>query len=111
MPLQEISSPPEVGEASAASDTVSQTMPFVSPEVFLKERVAAVQEYSLLTGRAVANIFTRPRYWDDIFSQMDSIGAGSMPIVILTGFFTGCVLALQAAPSLEEFGAVSMTGN
>jgi phospholipid/cholesterol/gamma-HCH transport system permease protein len=86
-------------------------MPFVSPEVFLKERVAAVQDYSLLTGRAVANIFTRPRYWDDIFTQMDSIGAGSMPIVILTGFFTGCVLALQSATSLQEFGAVSMTGN
>ena len=86
-------------------------MPFVSPEVFLKERVATVQEYFLLTGRAVANLFTRPRYWDDIFSQMDSIGAGSMPIVILTGFFTGCVLALQSATSLQEFGAVSMTGN
>jgi phospholipid/cholesterol/gamma-HCH transport system permease protein len=86
-------------------------MPFVSPDVFFKERVAAVQEYSLLTGRAVANIFTRPRYWDDIFTQMDSIGAGSMPIVILTGFFTGCVLALQSATSLQEFGAVSMTGN
>jgi phospholipid/cholesterol/gamma-HCH transport system permease protein len=86
-------------------------MSFVSPEVFLKERVAAVQEYSLLTGRAVANAFSRPRYWDDIFTQMDSIGAGSMPIVILTGFFTGCVLALQSATSLQEFGAVSMTGN
>jgi phospholipid/cholesterol/gamma-HCH transport system permease protein len=86
-------------------------MPFVSPDVFFKERVAAVQEYSLLTGRAVADIFSRPRYWDDIFTQMDSIGAGSMPIVILTGFFTGCVLALQSATSLQEFGAVSMTGN
>ena len=42
---------------------------------------------------------------------MDSIGFGSMPIVVLTGFFTGCVLALQSATSLQEFGAVSMTGN
>jgi phospholipid/cholesterol/gamma-HCH transport system permease protein len=86
-------------------------MSFVSPEVFLKERVAAVQDYSLLTGRAVADIFTRPHYWDEIYTQMDSIGVGSMPIVILTGFFTGCVLALQSATSLQEFGAVSMTGN
>ncbi|HWZ51382.1 MAG TPA: ABC transporter permease [Granulicella sp.] len=86
-------------------------MSFVSPEVFLKERIATVQDYSLLVGRAVADIFTRPHYWDEIYTQMDSIGAGSMPIVILTGFFTGCVLALQSATSLEEFGAVSMTGN
>jgi phospholipid/cholesterol/gamma-HCH transport system permease protein len=86
-------------------------MPLVSPEVFAKERVAAVQEYSLLSGRAIANLFTRPRYWADIFTQMDSIGVGSLPIVVLTGFFTGCVLALQSATALRSFGSVSLTGN
>jgi len=86
-------------------------MPFVSPEVFAKQKIAALQDYSLLSWRAVVNIFSRPRYWPDIFTQMDSIGFGSLPIVVLTGFFTGCVLALQSATSLQEFGAVSMTGN
>jgi phospholipid/cholesterol/gamma-HCH transport system permease protein len=86
-------------------------MPFVSPEVFVKERVGAIQDYSILAGRAFANLFSAPRYWADIFTQMDSIGFGSLPIVVLTGFFTGCVLALQSATSLEAFGAVSMTGN
>ena len=62
-------------------------------------------------GTPVTNIFSRPRYWPDIFTQMDSIGFGSLPIVVLTGFFTGCVLALQSATSLQQFGAVSMTGN
>src|SRR6195952_1081668 len=86
-------------------------MPFVSPEVFVKENVAAVQDYSLLAGRSFSNLFSKPRYWADIYPQMDSIGYGSLPIVVLTGFFTGCVLALQSATSLQEFGAVSMTGN
>jgi len=86
-------------------------MPFNSIESFAKERVSAVQDYSLLAGRAVANLFTRPRYWADIWAQMDSIGVGSLPIVILTGFFTGCVLALQSATALKEFGAVSKTGS
>src|ERR1700727_2755992 len=85
-------------------------MSFISPEACAKTIVASVQEYSLLCGRAVANIFTRPRYMADIFTQMDSIGVGSLPIVVLTGFFTGCVLALQSAVSLKEFGAVNMTG-
>jgi phospholipid/cholesterol/gamma-HCH transport system permease protein len=58
----------------------------------------------------VANIFSAPRYLGDTFTQMDSIGIGSLPIVVLTGFFTGCVLALQAATSLKQFGAVGMTG-
>ena len=86
-------------------------MPFVSPEVFAKQVVASIQGYSILAGRAVGNLFTRPRYWSDIYTQMDSIGVGSLPIVVLTGFFTGCVLALQSATSLEQFGAVGMTGN
>ena len=86
-------------------------MALLSPEVYIKKNIAAVQEYSLLSGAAIANIFTRPRYWADIFTQMDSIGVGSMPIILLTGFFTGCVLALQSATALQAFGAVSKTGS
>ena len=41
---------------------------------------------------------------------MDAIGTGSVLIVILTGFFTGGVLALQSAKSLKSFGAVNLTG-
>jgi phospholipid/cholesterol/gamma-HCH transport system permease protein len=85
-------------------------MPFVSPDSFVKDKIGAVQEYSVLAGRGFANLFSAPRYWADIFTQMDSIGVGSLPIVVLTGFFTGCVLALQSATSLQEFGAISMTG-
>jgi phospholipid/cholesterol/gamma-HCH transport system permease protein len=85
-------------------------MKFVSPEAYAKSAVATVQEYSLLCARSIGDIFSKPRYIADTFTQMDSIGVGSMPIVILTGFFTGCVLALQAAVSLKEFGAVNMTG-
>ena len=86
-------------------------MPFVSPESFAKQTIASVQDYSILCWRAVANLFSRPRYWADIYTQMDSIGVGSMPIVVLNGFFTGCVLALQSATSLQAFGSVSLTGN
>jgi phospholipid/cholesterol/gamma-HCH transport system permease protein len=86
-------------------------MALLSPEMFLKKQVAAIQEYSILSGAAIKGLFTRPRYWADIYTQMDSIGVGSMPIIVLTGFFTGCVLALQSVTALQEFGAVSMTGS
>ena len=85
-------------------------MKFVSPTEFTKDKLWSVQEYSLLCGRSIASLFSRPIYFSDIFTQMDSIGIGSLPIVILSGFFTGCVLALQSVSSLKEFGAVSMTG-
>src|ERR1700678_2181692 len=86
-------------------------MPFVSPESFAKQTIASIQDYSILCWRAISNLFSRPRYWADIYTQMDSIGVGSTPIIVLTGFFTGCVLALQSAPSLQEFGSVNLTGN
>lgn len=77
---------------------------------FLREKVLAVQEYSLLSWAAIGNIFRRPFYWNDLFTQADLIGIGSLPIVMLTGFFTGGVLALQSATTLAQFGAKAVTG-
>jgi len=69
-----------------------------------------VQDYSILSWRSVSNLFRQPRYMADMLHQADSIGVGSLPIVVLTGFFTGAVLALQSANSLARFGALSFTG-
>ncbi len=77
---------------------------------FLREKVLAVQEYSLLSWAAIRSIFQRPFYWADLYTQADLIGVGSLPIVMLTGFFTGGVLALQSATTLAQFGAKSVTG-
>jgi phospholipid/cholesterol/gamma-HCH transport system permease protein len=72
--------------------------------------VLEIQEFSVLAAKAIANLFRRPRYIRDTMEQMDIIGVGSIPIILLTGFFTGGVLALQAAKSLRSFGAVGLTG-
>ena len=85
-------------------------MPIDSLESFAKKAVASVQNYALLSGRAIGNLFQRPRYVADMITQADLIGIGSLPIVILTGFFTGGVLALQSASSLATFGATAITG-
>src|ERR1700742_4741980 len=75
-----------------------------------KKGVYAVQQYALISGRALSNLFRRPFYGADIATQADMIGVGSLPIVILTGFFTGGVLALQSASTLGQFGAAAVTG-
>ena len=41
---------------------------------------------------------------------MDVIGFGSLPIVVLTGFFSGAVMALQMSKALAQYGAVGKTG-
>ncbi|HEX4022457.1 MAG TPA: ABC transporter permease [Acidobacteriaceae bacterium] len=77
---------------------------------FLREKILFVQDYAVLSGQAVANVFRRPLYLVDIYTQADLIGVGSLPIVILTGFFTGGVLALNSATTLAQFGAKAVTG-
>lgn len=69
-----------------------------------------IQDFSLLAFKAILNLFRRPRYIRETFEQMDLIGVGSLTIIILTGFFTGGVLALQTASTLRSFGAVGLTG-
>jgi phospholipid/cholesterol/gamma-HCH transport system permease protein len=81
-----------------------------SPLRLLSKAIWEIQSYTLLTGRAIANLFSRPIYWKEIILQMDRIGVGSLTIVILTGFFTGAVLAIQSEGALRRYGAVSMTG-
>ncbi len=79
-------------------------------ERFAKDSLLSLQNYAILSARAFGNLFRRPLYLADIFTQADSIGVGSVPIVLLTGFFTGGVLALQSSSSLAQFGASAITG-
>ncbi len=69
-----------------------------------------LQEITNLFWRSIKGLRKKPRYFDEIVNQMDQIGVGSMGIVVLTGFFTGGVLILQAYPTLEYYGAQSNAG-
>jgi len=75
-----------------------------------KEIVLTVQDYTLFAWRALANLFRPPIYWTDFLLQSDIVGVGSIAIVLLSGFFTGGVLALQSAATLAAFGATAVTG-
>ncbi len=69
-----------------------------------------VQETTLLAARAFGRLFRRPAYLPEMITQMDVIGVGSLTIILLTGFFTGGVLALQTYPTLKYYGAQDQTG-
>jgi len=76
----------------------------------LKGPAIAAQEFFTLTGRALRNIFRSPHYTADIIIQMDTIGVGSLLVIVLVGFFAGVVMALQMAHALRSYGQVSKTG-
>ena len=77
---------------------------------FLKPPVAAIQDFYGLAGLALRNVFRSPHYSDDIALQMDIIGVGSLPIIILTGFFSGVVITMQMSRALAQYGATGQVG-
>jgi phospholipid/cholesterol/gamma-HCH transport system permease protein len=85
-------------------------MPFATIDAAAKKGALAVQEYAQLSGRALGNVFRKPFYTADLYQQADIIGVGSLPIVILTGFFLGGALAMQSSATLAQFGAAAFTG-
>jgi phospholipid/cholesterol/gamma-HCH transport system permease protein len=77
----------------------------------VKRSVQAVQDYTLLSARSFTNLLHPPYYVSDMLEQMDLIGVGSLPIVVLTGFFIGAVLVLQTAAQFERFGQTALTAD
>lgn len=77
---------------------------------FIKSPIETFQEFLFLAARAFRNIFRTPHYADDIFIQMDVIGVGSLPIVILIGFFSGIIMGLQMGRALTTYGAQGQIG-
>ena len=77
----------------------------------LKHRLRSFQQGVVMAWHAFRFIFARPFYREDLIQQMDSIGVQSLGIVVLTGFFTGMVLALQSAVQMRRFGATTYVGS
>jgi phospholipid/cholesterol/gamma-HCH transport system permease protein len=77
---------------------------------WFKGAVLEVQEYVRLCTAAIGAVFSRPFYYRDVIEQLDAIGLGSLTVVLLTGFFTGAVLALNSGITLDQFGAREFVG-
>jgi phospholipid/cholesterol/gamma-HCH transport system permease protein len=76
----------------------------------LKGPILAIQEFYLLTGRALRNVGRKPHHGDDVKLQMDALGFGAIPIVVLTGAFSGAVMSLQMGRALQQYGQTGRTG-
>lgn len=81
-----------------------------NPVEWIKGALIEVQEYVRLAGATFRGAVTRPFYTHDLVEQLEAIGLGSLTVVLLTGFFTGAVLALQSGMVLDQFGARPYVG-
>ena len=73
-------------------------------------RFAGLGKFTLFLGRALLCTFTPPLKLDRILKQIWFIGWKSLPVICLTGVFTGMVLALQGHPTLRRVGSEAFLG-
>ncbi len=66
---------------------------------------------SVFTGRAILYSVTPPFHFRNIVTQVMNIGYYSLPIVGMTAFFTGAVLALQTYVGGARINAESIVPN
>ena len=67
----------------------------------------ATGRLGLFTLQAVYNCFTPPVYVKQMLEQFVEIGFYSLPVVALTTFFSGAVIALQTYEGFSQFSAES----
>ena len=72
--------------------------------------IAAFGEYIILIFSVIGVTLRRPPSWPLVRDQLFEIGVMSLPVVAITGFSTGMVLAAQAYFQLSDKGLASATG-
>ncbi|MBW1865045.1 MAG: ABC transporter permease, partial [Deltaproteobacteria bacterium] len=75
--------------------------------------ILVIEEFGkilLLFLSTVSWLFRPPFRFHVIFKQMEFVGVGSLPVVLITGAFTGMVLAIQTYYGFKMFGGESLVG-
>jgi phospholipid/cholesterol/gamma-HCH transport system permease protein len=67
-------------------------------------------DHATLLGQALAWLFRPPFRLKLFLEQMEFVGVGSLPIILLVGFFSGAVAAQQAIAALEIFSQERFVG-
>lgn len=67
----------------------------------------SIGAFSTFVAFAICSIFKRPLYCNLILKQFLFIGFYSLPVVAMTAFFSGAVLALQSYTGFSRFSAES----
>ncbi|MCS7280013.1 MAG: ABC transporter permease [Desulfobacterota bacterium] len=76
----------------------------------LKRFIQELGLAGMMFFQCVVLTFTRPFKFDYLLKQMEFVGVKSVPVVLLTGTFTGMVLALQTYYGFSKFGAEGLIG-
>jgi len=63
--------------------------------------------YAMFVGRFFKTVFLPPYEFRQTIRHIDDLGAKSLPLVTITNFIMGLILAFQSRPTMEKFGATA----
>jgi phospholipid/cholesterol/gamma-HCH transport system permease protein len=81
--------------------------PFLTMSRSLAEFIG---ECALITWDSGKRVWRRPVEVQETLNQMAFVGVASVPIVLLTGFFSGAVISLYLSSFLQQYGATQFLG-
>ncbi|MGE3801321.1 MAG: MlaE family ABC transporter permease [Candidatus Kapaibacterium sp.] len=70
-----------------------------------RKAVISSGDYARFIGKYFKTVFKPPYEWKQVLRHVDELGTYSTPLVLITNFLIGAILALQARPTMEDFGA------
>ncbi|MHB1688033.1 MAG: MlaE family ABC transporter permease [Ignavibacteriaceae bacterium] len=91
----------------SAKSNINQSQKISVSAKKLTEFFQTVAGLSLFTIEFFKKVFIPPYEFDEIKKHMDELGVKTLPIVSVTGFIIGLVLAMQTQPVMVRFGAES----
>ena len=86
------------------------TNPFAAITDPIHSALTFIGESTLIIGDAIRRAPRRPFEIGETLNQMAFVGVASVPIVALTGFFSGAVLSLYLSQFLTQYGAANFVG-
>ncbi|MFZ4506251.1 MAG: MlaE family ABC transporter permease [Fimbriimonas sp.] len=89
---------------------MSQRAAEAPPISYLYEFLTFVGEVFLLLADSGRRLLRGRFEWGELVSQMSFVGVSSVPIVAMTGFFSGAVLSLYLSTFLRDYGATTFVG-
>jgi phospholipid/cholesterol/gamma-HCH transport system permease protein len=100
-----------VSEIQAATPAASGALLVARLGRVVLELVRGVGRSALFVSAALASASRRPWRGSRILDELHFVGVRSTAVVVLTGAFTGMVLALQGYRSLSGFGSEALLGS
>jgi len=76
----------------------------------IRRKIEETGSFALLALRVLRYVFTRMPRWRLLRPQMMKIGVRSLPVVLLTGTFTGMVLAVQTHSQFARVNLQNLLG-